>query len=81
MIMVARENPVALSASPELLEPFAKDIKVYTECILTPKIQHMHKKLKKGGGVVGGCLSQRGSPVQKTCVPRVGFLPKNYTCS
>ena len=29
MIMVARKNPVALSASPELLEPFAKDIKVY----------------------------------------------------
>ena len=48
--MVAREYPVTLSASPELLEPFAKDIKVYTECILTSKIQHMHKKLKKGGG-------------------------------
>ena len=25
MIIVAAENPVALSASPELLEPFAKD--------------------------------------------------------
>ena len=50
MIMVARKNPVALSASPELLEPFAKDMKVYTLCILTSKIQHIHKKLKKGGG-------------------------------
>ena len=50
MIIVARENPVALSASPELLEPFAKDIKAYIQCILTSKIQHMHKKLNKGGG-------------------------------
>lgn len=50
MIMVARKNSVALSASPELLEPFAKDMKVYTLCILTSKIQHIHKKLKKGGG-------------------------------
>ena len=60
--MVARENPVALSASPELLEPFAKDMKVYTECILTSKIQHMHKKLKKGVGSSRGMFIPKGEP-------------------
>ena len=60
--MVAMENPVALSASPELLEPFAKDIKVYTDCILTSKIQHMHKKLKKGGGSSRGMFIPKGEP-------------------
>ena len=60
--MVARENPVALSTSPELLEPFAKDIKLYTECILTSKIQHMHKKLKKGGGSSMGMFMPKGEP-------------------
>ena len=62
MTMVARENPVAPSTSPELLEPFAKDIKVYTECILTSKIQHMHKKLKKGGGSSRGMFIPKGEP-------------------
>lgn len=62
MILVARENPVALSASPELLEPFAKDIKVYSQCISTSKIQHMHKKLKKGGGSSRGMFIPKGEP-------------------
>ena len=48
--MVAMENPVALSASPELLEPFAKDIKVYTDCILTSKIQPYAQETKEGRG-------------------------------
>lgn len=48
MVMVARENPVALSASPELLEPFAKDIKVYTECILTSKNSAHGQETKEG---------------------------------
>ena len=62
MIMVARENPVALSTSPERLEPFAKDIKLYTECILTSKIQHMHNKLKKEGGSSRGMFIPKGEP-------------------